>query len=303
MNRTKIEWTNYTWNPITGCENNCRFCYARKIAKRFPKNFPRGFEPTFYPDRLKEPYQLKRPSLIFTVSMGDMFGSWVPDLWVTRVFRVIWDHAPGYGRPEHQFQILTKFPQNIPYFSAISCQNYKVPGNCWLGTSINYQGDVWRKDALLKWVRRKTGVFFVSFEPLLEPIDIDLTGLDWIIIGAQTNPLKLPEPEWVQSLIDQAREKNIPVFLKDNLSWSKKIQEFPRRGSATVVRLASNQLVEGSNPSPASTITMPVLLGGEERARGVPKGVWDRKQRFNSAYFDNPMNPLYHIMERVKNEY
>jgi len=59
--------------------------------------------------------------------MGDMFGSWVPDLWVTRVFRVIWDHAPGYGRPEHQFQILTKFPQNIPYFSAISAQDYKVP--------------------------------------------------------------------------------------------------------------------------------------------------------------------------------
>jgi len=209
MNRTKIEWTEYTWNPITGCENSCGFCYARKIAKRFPKNFPRGFEPTFYPDRLKEPYQLKKPS--------------------TRVFRVIWDHAPGYGRPEHQFQILTKFPQNIPYFSAISAQDYKVPGNCWLGTSINYQGDVWRKDALLKWVRRKTGVFFVSFEPLLEPIRIDLSGLDWIIIGAQTNPLKLPEPGWVQSLIDQARERNIPVFLKDNLSWPEKIQEFPNR--------------------------------------------------------------------------
>ena len=119
MNRTKIEWTDFTWNPITGCLNSCPYCYARKIAKRFPNIFPNGFKPTFHEDRLAEPYEevpetfrSKNPNLslghamIFTVSMGEMFGSWVPDTWISKILEVIRDN------PWHVFQILTKCPEN-----------------------------------------------------------------------------------------------------------------------------------------------------------------------------------------------
>lgn len=78
MNKTKIEWTDYTWNPITGCLHGCDYCYARKIAERFPKAFPQGFAPAFHQERLQEPIKLKKPSKIFTVSMGDMFGDGLP---------------------------------------------------------------------------------------------------------------------------------------------------------------------------------------------------------------------------------
>jgi len=112
MNRTKIEWTDYTWNPVTGCKHGCPYCYGRKIAKRFKKLFPNGYEPTFHPERLKEPYnsvpksfKSRNPNLpegsamIFTVSMGDLFGNWVPAEWIEAVIKVAEDN------PQHIFPI------------------------------------------------------------------------------------------------------------------------------------------------------------------------------------------------------
>lgn len=227
MNRTKIEWTDFTWNPITGCLNSCPYCYARKIAKRFPNIFPNGFKPTFHEDRLTEPYKLKKSSKIFTCSMGEIFGAWVPQEWVSKIFRVIIDCGPMStvkGHPNHIFQILTKCPHNFSSFFAIL--NYRLPPNMWLGVTIDRQNAAYKKRFLTDGVL-KGGVKFISFEPLLEEINIDLEGIDWIIIGAQTNPYKPPRKEWVQKLIDQARELDIPVFLKDNLRWHEKIQEFP----------------------------------------------------------------------------
>jgi protein gp37 len=223
LNKTRIEWTDYSWNPATGCwgpggsEENpcwCVYCYARKIATRFAGTpaFPNGFEPTFHKDRLIEPYGLKKSSRIFTCSMSDMFASYIPENWIWTVLFTI-----GYN-PRHIFQILTKCPENLPKWN-----NFFSP-NLWLGVSITEQKDVERITYLNKVERN---VRFISFEPLLGPIEANLDGIDWIIVGAQTNPTKIPEKEWVKSIIEQARNSSIPIFLKDNLNWNEKIQEFP----------------------------------------------------------------------------
>lgn len=220
MNRTKIEWTDFTWNPVTGCIHGCPYCYARKITQRFPKAFPQGFKPTFHPERLDKPKWVRKPSRIFTVSMGDLFGSWVPYEWQEAVFRVVEE------TPRHTFQFLTKDPLGagkalLRYFPTI-------PENLWVGVSVDGTATT-KKTA---WLPNRVygGVRFVSFEPLLEDVgDVNLAGIDWIIIGAQTNPTKRPKPEWVEHLVQQARAAGVAVFLKDSIQswWPEEIREFP----------------------------------------------------------------------------
>jgi len=223
LNKSSIEWTELTWNPVTGCYGPrgsrqrprwCPACYARRIATRFRGTpaFPNGFEPTFHPDRLIDPYRLKRPSRIFTCSMADLFGSWVPDSWINEVLGAI------ANSPRHTFQVLTKNPENLARWQR------HFPRNLWLGVSVTCQKDVDRI-AYLRMV--DVSVRFVSFEPLLGEVDTSFDGLDWIIIGAQTRPTKIPQKVWVQTLINQAGKKRIPVFLKHNLRWPERIEEFP----------------------------------------------------------------------------
>jgi len=211
MNRTKIEWTNYTWNPIVGCKRGCPYCYARKIAMRFYGSF----EPRMFWNRLDEPKKVKKPSKIFVCSMGEMFGDWIPMGWTNQIL-----HACTEAH-WHAFQILTKQPQNLKFFT--------YPPNVWLGITIDGLEPLHVQAEDLECLL-ETGAMikFVSFEPLLARVNLDLEGLNWIIIGAQTNPKKLPKGEWVQGLIDEAREHNIPIFLKNNLEWPQKIQEFPQ---------------------------------------------------------------------------
>jgi len=230
MNKTKIEWADYTWNPITGCKNTCTFCYARKIATRFKgtKAFPNGFEPTFYPERLYEPYRIKKKSKIFVCSMGEMFGFWVTSSWITESIRTM-----SYN-PHHIFQILTKFPYQASYFN--------FPPNVWLGVSIT---DNTQLHFINELKRANARIKFISFEPLLSSMQdpiynnynmlrYGLEGIDWVIIGAQTNPLKIPEEEWIRRIVVYCSERNIPIFTKNNLfegsgGWSKKIQDFPKK--------------------------------------------------------------------------
>ena len=216
MNRTKIEWTDYTWNPVTGCLHGCPYCYGRKIANRFKSIFPNGYEPTFHPERLEEPYRLKKPSKIFVCSMGDLFGNWVPAKWIEAVIKVAEDN------PQHIFQFLTKNPARY--------REFRFPKNCWLGTTVTSYEDQDRIFDLLRYEENGRTLNFVSFEPLLGPVYISgwiWAHIDWIIVGAQTNPYKPPKPEWVKSIIIEARLHGKPVFLKDNLRWPEKIQEFP----------------------------------------------------------------------------
>ena len=203
MNKTKIEWCDYTWNPITGCTNGCDYCYARKIAMRFDGHF----KPTFHRDRLDQLAKLKKPSKIFVCSMGDMFDGEAKAEWGQKVL----DYC--YNNPKHQYFILTKQPHHIKWYNR---EVHEQTKNVWLGVSINKQEDLWRIDKLKDNWR---GMKFLSIEPLLEDLgEINLEGISWVIIGGQTGAKKIiPKREWAMNIQTQAEERKIPVFLKNNL--------------------------------------------------------------------------------------
>ena len=248
INKTKIEWTDYTWNPVIGCwgpggtaekPNRCSYCYAEKIARRFapPKDYgggwrekdPSPFAPTFHPERLSEPAKVKKPSKIFVCSMADLFGDWVPTLWIAAVLEQV------YRNPHHTFQFLTKNPKRLEDFNP-------WPKNCWVGTTVTNQAAA---DERLPWLLRVDApVTFVSHEPLMGATDIRkafiaVSGggfaswgkLKWGIIGGMTGPGAVkPDPEWVMSLADQYQKAGVPIFLKDNLGFSEQPQEWPDCG-------------------------------------------------------------------------
>lgn len=179
--------------------------YRLKGRCGYPEDEP--FRPTFHADKLLEPLQVKKPSKIFTVSMGEFFDPEVPDLWRDLVFRVILEAQ------QHTFLILTK--QTIPYEL-----EYEVPSNVWLGVSIDGKttDTQWALEELLMSYAPHR---FVSFEPLLGPVgEFDAELVDWIIIGAQTGPrAKQPEREWIDEIIDIAAPYEIPIFVKNNVEW------------------------------------------------------------------------------------
>ena len=250
MNLTKIDWCDYTWNPITGCTNSCEYCYARKIARRFPEKF-NGFKPTFHENRLIEPYKTPPPkkrkpwikkafpntSLTFTVSMGDMFAA--PDfLWINKILGVFWDCNPydkdlrlHFDHKFHIFQVLTKFPSNLWHY----LPHDNLPMNLWLGVTVNFNKELPKLDYLT--IHRR-GIRFVSFEPLFEEIREALLPrwLDWIIIGGMTGSRKMnceTNPEmrsWIENIINFADKLDIPVFIKDNAKYPEKIRKFPYGG-------------------------------------------------------------------------
>jgi protein gp37 len=244
VNRTAIEWTDYTWNPVTGCwgpggtpekPNRCPYCYAHKLAKRFYHGYPPGdsFAPLFMPDRLSEPAKVKKPSKIFVSSMGDLFGDWVPDEWIAEV------QQTAHDTPQHTFQFLTKNPKRLKDFNP-------WPSNCWVGTTVTNQEDA---DERLPWLLQADApVRFVSHEPLLgetnivpfitqeyspeEKDRIRAFGcavpnrfvlqdtIHWAIIGAMTGPGAVKvEAACVVNLEYQYQMAGVPVFEKDNLQY------------------------------------------------------------------------------------
>jgi len=219
MNRTKIEWTEISWNPVTGCLHGCWYCYGYKISQRFKKIFPRGFKPTFYPDRLHEPWKRKKPAKIFVCSIADLFASWTPKNWRDWVIA-----SARFCPVPHTFQFLTKNPERIP--------DIPYPDNFWMGATVTNEDQDWRNIEEIKKVH--AGIRFVSFEPLLRalPVDVSLEGIDWIIIGKLTGSKRVKlYPSWVNRLLHRAGEYDIPVFMKNNLKPEypgKLIQEFPK---------------------------------------------------------------------------
>ena len=185
---------------------------AKRLAGRYgyPKLTP--FAPTFHPERLREPSYLRRPSLIFTCSMGELFDPKVNDFWIADVV------AEMISNPRQIFQVLTKRPDRVRW----------MPENCWLGVSIDGVTTGCQEVRSLRAIKHD-GLKFVSFEPLLDEVYPNLEGIGWIIIGACTGPkAQQPEDYWVKALIDEARKNSIPIFLKNNLSYWQKIQEFPK---------------------------------------------------------------------------
>lgn len=211
MNRTKIEWTDYTWNPVVGCKNKCYYCYAKKIHDRFSKT-PYD-KIVLHHNRLEQPLKVKKPSKIFVGSMTDLFAPWMHKSYVYYILDIV------KKCPQHTFQFLTKTPSK--YF------DYKFPKNCWLGTTVT--------EGYVVGAYNKNNISFISCEPLLGDIVFnEINKLSWIIIGAMTGRYKhrdKPEYEWIKNIVKYAKKNKIPVFMKNNLSdaWGDKlIQQFPK---------------------------------------------------------------------------
>jgi protein gp37 len=226
MNRTKIEYLDYTWNPTVGCNGvGCavrEVCWARRMAKRQKQHCQRCYDfiPHRHPERLNEPLLRKKSARIGVSFLGDLYDKNMDIIWIQRIFDIMTNAF------WHTFVSLTKQAYTL---SRLTRNWIVVPKNVWLGVTVN------RKENLNRIEDLKTvdsdSVKFVSFEPLYEDMgDIDLKGIDWVIIGAQTRPNLQPEVEWVHGLAEQARKVGAAVFIKNNVfPWSKlRLQEFPK---------------------------------------------------------------------------
>lgn len=256
MNKTRIDWCDSTWNPVTGCLHGCEYCYAREMTRRFklknpeiyaiPPNsdsiyelnepimyrtkngewekaaYPYGFTPTLYRYRLND-YIGKKGRNIFVCSMADLFGKWVPDSWLDEIFEVC------EKTEQHNYLFLTK---NVERY----CK-YGVPmlDNMWYGTSITREAEMCLFNQLPAFCNT-----FVSIEPILEDLkpekhNVMFRQVKWVIIGAETGRRKnkvVPERKWIKDIVNECRSayRPVPVFMKSSLAdiWSEPlIQEFP----------------------------------------------------------------------------
>jgi protein gp37 len=201
---SRIEWTDATWNPVTGCtavSSGCVNCYARRMAQRF--HGPHGFDVTLHPDRLELPMHWRKPRRVFVNSMSDLFHENVPNAFVLSVFRVM-----NY-LPRHAFQVLTKRPERMVAVAPILTWT----PNIWVGVTVENQDAIHR----IAYLRETpAAVRFLSCEPLLSPLVLPrLDGIHWIIAGGENGPGARPmREEWSASLRDQAIEAGIPFFFK-----------------------------------------------------------------------------------------
>lgn len=211
MNKTKIEWADYTINPIKGlCKNTCPYCYAKKMYKRFKWDPRITCDFSVFDDVAK----LKNPSRIFVGSTHDIFGDWILNRWIRGIF----NYCENF--PQHIFIFLTKYPQRLLQFGGL------IPCNVYLGYSYIYDD---KESAAGKNLLTRSFALkhFISFEPLLNDFNVlNLKGIEWVIIGGLT-PRPVHKNEWVEKIINNARELNMPVFLKDNLKYPEEIKEFP----------------------------------------------------------------------------
>lgn len=216
MAETKIEWTDKTWNPVTGCtkkSEGCVHCYAEVMARRLKGmgklKYQNGFKLTLHPDDLNEPKKWSRPHNVFVCSMGDLFHEEVPFDFVDKVMDTIRE------TPQHRFQILTKRASRMEqYFST-----HVTPDNVWLGVTVEVQRTKTRIDHLR---HLKAPVRFLSCEPLLEDLGtIYLDGIDWVIVGGESGPqARLMKEDWVLNIKRQAEDAHIAFFFKQWGTWS-----------------------------------------------------------------------------------
>ncbi|MCI0421303.1 MAG: phage Gp37/Gp68 family protein, partial [Acidobacteria bacterium] len=195
--QTRIEWTEQTWNPTVGCTKispGCKNCYAKTMALRLQAMGMRGYENGFrlalMPERLSEPLKRRKPTVYFVNSMSDLFHEKVPFDYIHRVFDVM------RSAQQHTFQVLTKRAERMAEF----CRGVILPPNVWLGVSVeNRRHGIPRIEKLREI---EATVRFLSIEPLLEDLGkIDLTGMQWVIVGGESGPKARPmRPEWVDSI-------------------------------------------------------------------------------------------------------
>ncbi len=205
-----IEWTNSTWNPVTGCTKispSCNHCYAGLFAERWRgipgHHFEQGFDLRLWPERLNLPLTWKKPRTIFVNSMSDVFHENVPFSFIQEMFQTM-EKASW-----HTFQILTKRSERL----AKLAPDLNWPPNVWMGVSIETTKYLWRADHLREV---PTAVRFLSLEPLLEPLGtIDLSDIHWVIVGGESGPGARPmEAKWVREIRKQCRADGVPFFFK-----------------------------------------------------------------------------------------
>lgn len=253
MNKTKIDWCDSTWNPVTGCYHGCEYCYARNQTHRFgagwetasenlpvldepvygqrigkdgkpetrKEAYPYDFIPTFHRYHLND-YIGKKGRNVFVCSMADLFGRWVPDDWIQEVFEAC------KKAPQHNYLFLTKNPQR--YIDLAVLEKLPTKENMWYGSTMT--------EPDMKSFFSKYHKTFWSIEPILKPFrrmeESKKRLPDWIIVGAETGRRKdkiIPKREWIEDILEDCRQRNIPLFMKSSLAdiWGEPlIQEFPK---------------------------------------------------------------------------
>lgn len=210
MSTSKIEWTEKTWNPITGCSKiseGCLNCYAERMAKRLQsmgqQNYRNGFEVTCHEHALEIPLNWKKSSLVFVNSMSDMFHDEVSDEFIFKIFDVM------QRASQHQFQVLTKRSTRLQQLA----KPLPWPKNVWIGVTVESSKHITRLDNIRDI---DASIKFVSMEPLLGPIpDIDLSGIDWVIVGGESGPGSRDiQEDWVLDIRDQCNSSDTAFFFK-----------------------------------------------------------------------------------------
>lgn len=210
MAKSKIEWTENTWNPLTGCTKispGCANCYAERMAKRLQAmgnpNYRNGFNLTLHEHALDIPLRWKKPSIVFVNSMSDLFHEDVPLQFIKKVFSIMSIAS------QHVFQVLTKRSTRLSQLAS----SIDWPSNVWMGVSIESKDYTYRIDNLEK---TSAAVRFLSLEPLLGPIEkLKLETMDWVIVGGESGPGARPiNPKWVIDIRDQCKASNTPFFFK-----------------------------------------------------------------------------------------
>ena len=208
--KSAIEWTEATWNPVTGCTKvslGCQHCYAETLTRRLKAmgqpNYANGFVPTVHESVLELPWRWKRPRMIFVNSMSDLFHDEVPTEFILRVFDIM------RRTPQHTFQVLTKRAERLAELSPQLTWQH----NIWMGVTVEHPNYISRIDHL-----RNTGaaVKYLSLEPLLGPLpNLNLTGIDWVIVGGESGDGARPmAPTWVSDLRDQCLAASVSFFFK-----------------------------------------------------------------------------------------
>jgi protein gp37 len=259
MNKSKIDWCDYTWNPVTGCLHNCPYCYAKGITERFASHvetnrecidneqlqsgpcyelseawtrdgfiqpYPFGFAPTFHGYRLMEPKKKTKGVNVFVCSMADLFGEWIPDEWISNVFKACEEE------PQHNYMFLTKDPER---YAELFHKGILVnKPNYWYGTTRTTSSS----SAYVTNDKSNYNAFF-SVEPLHKKWDMSefenkaFKRVQWVIIGAETGNRKdktIPEKSWVEDIVIECKAAGVPVFMKSNLAavWGNNLlQEYP----------------------------------------------------------------------------
>lgn len=238
--KSSIEWTDATWNPVTGCTQvspGCAHCYAKTFAERF-KGVPGhpyepGFALTLRPERLAQPLVWRQPRRVFVNSMSDLFHEDIPTEFIVQVFQVM--EAASW----HTFQVLTKRSDRL----ASEASLLHWPKNVWAGVSV--ENNRWR--SRIDDLRRVPAqVRFVSCEPLLGPLDLDLSGTHWVIVGGESGArARRMRPEWVRNLQDQCAAVDVPFFFKQ---WGAFNAEGCRVGKKAAGRILDGRVYDGMPP-------------------------------------------------------